>query len=348
MNAFVFLCQFVTSVVTLGNSYVYVDNDLTAIQFFELAITTFYAIWNLDFFQFCIPSFCISSDMSTLHTLSLDYVVAIYPLLLTVIIYFCIEMYDSRVRVVVCVWRPFQMCFALFRRRWDSKGSVINAFAAFLLLSYSKLLTVSYSLLAVSVQYNNRGERVGPVVLYFDASIEYFSRQHLPFAVLAVCVLLVFALFPMLTLLLYPMRSFQRCLGYCTRIRWQFLHTFADVFQGCYKNGTSGTRDYRYFAGLYLLFRMVLLVAFIFPLAYMWLILIPFPVIVALSFAYFRPYKNNFFNIIDCAFSVILALTIFLGMYGMKVASGAIQVVYVLMFIQCLYFLSFILYKVLS
>ena len=349
MNVFVFLCQFVTSASTLGNSYIYVDYDFTAIQFFQLAITTFYAIWNLDFFQFFIPSFCISSDMSTLHTLSLDYVVAIYPLLLTVIIYFCIEMYDSRVRVVVCVWRPFQMCFARFRRRWDSKGSVINAFAAFLLLSYSKLLTVSYSLLAVSVQYNNRGERVGPVVLYFDASIEYFSRQHLPFAVLAVCVLLVFVLFPMLILLLYPMRSFQRCLGYCTRVRWQFLHTFADVFQGCYKNGTNGTRDYRYFAGLYLLFRMVLLVAFIFPLAYMWLILIPFPVVVALSFAYFRPYKNNFFNIIDClAFSVILALTMFFGMYGMKVASGAIQVVYALMFIPCLYFLSFILYKVLS
>ena len=116
MNAFVFLCQFVTSVSTLGNSYIYVDYDFTAIQFFQLAITTFYAIWNLDFFQFFIPSFCISSDMSTLHTLSLDYVVAIYPLLLTVIIYFCIEMYDSRVRVVVCVWSPFQMCLCSFQK----------------------------------------------------------------------------------------------------------------------------------------------------------------------------------------------------------------------------------------
>ena len=101
MNAFVFLCQFLTSVGTLGNSYVYVDYDLTAMQFFGLALTTFYAIWNLDFFQFFIPSFCISSDMSTLHTLSLDYVVAIYPLLLTAIIYFCIEMYDSSIRVII-------------------------------------------------------------------------------------------------------------------------------------------------------------------------------------------------------------------------------------------------------
>ena len=174
---------------------------------FELAVTTFYGMWNLDFFRFFIPPFCISSDMNTLHTLALEYVVAIYPLLLTVVIYFCIEMYDNGVRVVVCVWRPFHVCFARFRRKWDPKGSVINTFATFLLLSYSKLLTVSYTLLGVNKLYSNRGERVGPVVLYLDASIEYFSRQHLPIAVLAICVLLVFVIFPLFLLILYPMRS---------------------------------------------------------------------------------------------------------------------------------------------
>ena len=153
----------------------------------------------------------------------------------------------------------------------------------------------------------------------------------------------------MILLLLYPTRSFQRCLGYCTRIRWQFLHTFADVFQGCYKNGTNGSWDFRYFAGLYLLFRMVLLLTFIFPLVYMWLILIPFPVAVSLLFAYFRPYKNNFFNIIDClAFSVIVALTIFLIMYGMQVNSFRVELLYALLLIPFLYFISFILCKILS
>ena len=162
-------------------------------------------------------------------------------------------------------------------------------------------------------------------MVYYDASIEYFSRQHLPFAVLAICVLLVFVVFPMILLLLYPMRSFQRCLGYCTRIRWQFLHTFADVFQGCYKNGTNGTRDYRYFAGLYLLFRTILLIAFISPASYRWLILTPFPVVASLLFAYFRPYKNNYFNILDCLCFAILAITTFLIMYGMNVTPFPMQ-----------------------
>ena len=48
------------------------------------------------------------------------------------------------------------------------------------------------SILDASKLYNNRDETVGPLVVYFNASIEYFSRQHLPFALLVMCVLLVF------------------------------------------------------------------------------------------------------------------------------------------------------------
>ena len=101
MNCFVFLCQFVTCVSTLGNPYTYIQYatpHVTAVRIFPIALLTFYGFWNLDFFQYFIPSFCISSDMSTLHTLVLEYVVAIYPLLLTVMIYVCIDLYDGRVK----------------------------------------------------------------------------------------------------------------------------------------------------------------------------------------------------------------------------------------------------------
>ena len=263
---------------------------------------------------------------------------------------FVLRWYDSGVRVVVCVWRPFHVCFARFRRRWNPKGSVINTFATFLLLSYSKLLTVSYKLLDASTLYNNAGKTVGPAVLYYNASIEYFSREHLPFALPALCVLLVFVVFPLLLLLLYPMRSFQKCLGYCTRIRWQFLHTFADAFQGCYKNGTNGTRDYRYFAGLYLLFRVVSLVGLIAqPRANRWLVSMPFPVVISVLFALFRPYKNNNFNIIDCLAFALLALSTFLIMYTYTTHTQfCIQLLYVILLTPFLYFISFVLYKILS
>ena len=146
------------------------------------------------------------------------------------------------------------------------------------------------------------------------------------------------------------MRSFQRCLGYCTRIRWQFLHTFADAFQGCYKNGANGTCDYRYFAALYLLFRVILLVGSITqPSAFRWLITVPFPVVISLLFALFRPYKNNYCNVIDCLAFALVGLVTFLIMYTYTThVYYYIQLLYVILLIPFLYFILYILYRILS
>ena len=352
MNAFVFLCQFITSMSTIltnQNSVLDYSSASKPLYFMSLGVLTFYGFWNLDFFRYFIPPFCVSSDMNTLHTLALEYVVAIYPLFLMVVIYLCIEMYDKGVRVVVCMWRPFHRCFGFgcFKGRWNPRGSVIGGFATFLLLSYSKLLTVSYSLLEFSRLSNDRGDRVGTVLTY-DASIEYFSRQHLPFAILAIIVMLVFVALPLLILLLYPMKLFQRSLGHCTRIRWHPLHTFADAFQGCYKNGTNGTRDYRYFAGFYLLFRIVYLLRFVLQY-HPSLIFEPMPVIASLLFALLRPYTTNIFNIVDCLVFAILALINFWVRSTLNISAVPIHTVaYITGIIPLFYFIFFILYKFLS
>ena len=59
------------------------------------------------------------------------------------------------------------------------------------------------------------------------------------------------------------------------------MHTFADAFQGCYKNGTNGSRDFRYFA---VSFSYSSSAAFITQSSHMWLILIPFTGVVSLLF----------------------------------------------------------------
>ena len=68
-------------------------------------------------------------------------------------------------------------------------------------------------------------------------------------------------MFPLILLFLYPLRCFQKCLNRC-HLRCTALHTFVDAFQGCYKNGTHGTRDYRWFAGVHLLMRFVIVIAY--------------------------------------------------------------------------------------
>ena len=86
----------------------------------------------------------------------------------------------------------------------------------------------------------------------------------------------------------------------------QALHTFVEVFQGCYKDGvTSGTRDCRYFAGLYFIFRIIIITL---SLANIPLFILGSCVLywcAALLFASVKPYKNNTYNFID---AVILGL----------------------------------------
>ena len=56
----------------------------------------------------------------------------------------------------------------------------------------------------------------------------------------------------MILLFVYPFYWFQQLL----RFNFLTLHIFMDVFQGSYKDGTNGTRDYRYFSALFLFLQL--------------------------------------------------------------------------------------------
>ena len=266
-----------------------------------------YGFWNLDFFRTLIPHICLKVD--TLQALALDYGIAFYPLALIIVTYVLIELHARNIRIIVWIWKPFHRRFARFRQQWDVRSSIIDAFATFLLLSNIKLLSVSFDLLLPTYVYNMNGSVVG-IYLYYDGSIEYFGNKHLPYAILAVFVVLIFILLPILLLLLYPMRCFQRCLGHC-RVRWHALHIFVDAFQGCYKDGTNGTRDCRYFAGVYLLLRPLLLMLFAITLSAFFYGLAGLVLIgVAMFTVIVQPYKEEFaaYNIIDPIFFLTIAM----------------------------------------
>ena len=194
--------------------------------------------------------------MSILQVLALDYTIAAYPLLLIVVTYSLVELHDHNYKIVVLLWKPFRRCLARFHRQWDICTSLIEAFASFLLLSYVKFLSVSLYFLLPVYLYNAHGEAIGPY-LYYDGTVEYFGKQHLPYAILAIAVLTTFIILPLLLLCLYPCQCFQKILNFYG-LRRQALHTFMDV--GYYKNGTDGTRDCRYLSAVYLFARIVFFV----------------------------------------------------------------------------------------
>ena len=352
LNAYIFACQLLVSAISLSITF----ESTSFSHGILLTLGTIYGIWNLDFFRYLIPPFCASDQINPLHVIALEYTVAFYPLLLTVAAYICVQLHARDCRVMVCLWRVFCKCFSCCRRRlgrqWDPVASLVHTFAAFLLLSYSKILFVSLQLLSYTQLYVPTGGVLDPPRrVYHDPSLEWFGNKHLPFALLAMFVLCTFVLFPAIVLLLYPTKLFQKCLGCCGR-RWLALHAFADVFQGCYKNGTNGMTDCRYFAGLYLVLRIVLLLAMysgnIFNL-YDEMVSIVCLVIAALLFLLFRPYKDNFWlNVWDSTVFSVFAFAQFCNMYARYIAPVPFQIFGVLATVPLMYFMVYVTYKLLT
>ena len=216
-----------------------------------------YQVWNLDFFRLLIPNVCLGTN--TLQTMILDYTIGIYPLILLITSYMFIHLHDKNFKLFVWIWKPFRALLSLFSSNWEIKTSLIDAFATFLLLANVKILATCFNLLIpVKVyQLNSMGEVKSSWRLFFDATLVFFGPDHLPYAILAIVMLLVFMILPMLLLFLYPFRWFQNFLNLFP-FRWYVLHTFVDSFQGCYKDGTEpGTRDCRWFASLFLALRFL-------------------------------------------------------------------------------------------
>lgn len=247
LNAFIFISQILTS-PQRNRSLQQAQAAVGWIKKVLLGFVTLHGFWNLDFFRLLYSPFCLHPRLSTIQALALDYLIAAYPLFLIIVTYLFVELHDYYL-VVSWLWRPFRKCFLSIKKEWNIKGSLINAFATFLLLSYVKFLMVSVDLLIPVRLYNVHGKIPGKLYLYFGG-VEYFGKEHLPYGILAIGTLLIFNILPIFLLLLYTCRCFHKCLNR-GRLNCQALHMFMDTFQGCYKNGTADARDCRWFSAAY-------------------------------------------------------------------------------------------------
>ena len=345
LNVFVLACQ-TASAPTVVREIVTHTSDLNLLSRIGLSL---YGIWNLDFFRLLYRPFCLHPEMTTLQVLTLDYAIAVYPLLLIAFTYLLVEMHDHNVKIVVWLWKPFHAYFVYFRKKSNIKGSLINAFATFLLLSYIMFLHTSFAFLFPVNVYNIHGR--SKQYLYYDGMVEYFGPEHLPFAILALSVVLVFNIFPLLLLLLYPCQCFQSCLNHY-HIHSQVLHTFMDVFQGSYKDGSNGTRDCRWFTSLYLMLRIAVLMVyainndFALPLAIL-ILLVP----IFLT-ATFHPHKSPIHNITDiflllilisiCISCISVNVTSYIALHSRHLSHALADIFFC---IPLLYFIAVLLYK---
>ena len=267
--------------------------------------------WNLDFFRFLVPPFCLSSNLNNLQALSLEYVHVVFPLLLILVTFICIELHARNFILLTIIWKPFHKCITRLRRSWDPTASVINAFSTFLLLNFSKVVTVTvYYFYTTTIL--TRSERI--LLLYSDPSIPKYSKKHLPYIVCSFCFVILFVFLPTLLLCLYPTKVFRRLLGTCLSLRLQnALFIFIDTFQGHYKDGTNETHDYRSASGLHLVV-LTLMIGANFNSHDRYVAIDSAYFIlgaVALFYALARPCKRKYANILQ---SLLTALTVFILM----------------------------------
>ena len=264
-------------------------------------ILFFCSIWSLDFFRVWVPPFCINESLTNVHAVLLEYISAFYPLVLVLFTLLAIELHGRNVRLFVRLWKPFHKCFFHFGKTWDIQYSIINAFSTFLLLSYSKILSVSFKLLYQTSIYNINGTHIAKC-LYIDPMVKNFgSSQQDALAVMAILIIIIFTVLPLLLLLFYPTRFFQKVLRCFTCRAKHAVHLFTDTYQGCLKDGSEGTSDYRSVSALYLFLRFTLLGFYIrdTELAKSGLSFIIFSlmfIVCGILIVTFKPYKDKISN----------------------------------------------------
>ena len=348
LNAIIFVCQILVSIVNANpHSYTDTSGHTSYLVFFLLTV---YGVFNLDFLRYILPPFCVSSTMTTIQALSLEYIVAFYPLLLAIALYICIQLHARDCKPLVYLWKPFHKCCGCISKRWGPSESLVHTFSAFLLLSYSKIIFVSFSLLHNSGQtVDINGEKVGPLVVYYNATVPYFGTEHLPFALLALSVLAIFIVLPVLILLLYPTAVFQRCISHCCRRRWLALDAFVDAFQGHYKDGTNGTPDCRYFSGLYLIFRILTIATDVLPnMTYRAMYRVTCYSFASLFFGLLQPYKESWFNYLDSIVFMLFSLGEFVVVYETYITRSHFIFAYGLSIVPLVYLIAYTSYKLLS
>ncbi len=163
----------------------------------------------------------------------------------------------------------------------------------------------------------NSKEYVIKNVLYYDATVEYFGHKHLPYAIVALFVGVFIVIFPIVFLIVYPMKWVQKCLN-ALKIQRQHLDMFVNCYQGYYKDGTNGTRDYRWFSVAYFILQLIVFVLFTFSQSiYCFSIGVIFIITLMFMQLSLRPYKEEFkvYNITDA-----FMLLIFSGMFILIIA----------------------------
>ncbi len=288
-----------------------------------------YGVFNLNSFSGILSPFCVSEDSNTLGVISLDYGVAIFPLVVIIVIWLVVSLVD-RCNLRRAKNRSLQT-FASVQGNSESSTSrkigesikkmfsrnFIHAFVGFIYLSYTKMsLAATLTLTTVGV-FNQNGTYVTSTRLIYYASQYYFGQNEYlyPYGVIAITVYIIAVALPFALLGGLDFVNWLTGLEKCVLMRklWPSLtiNSFLDAMRDCYRPNR------RYFAGIYFLFRLVMLMIFAFSSKLLTLVLCQLLLIflMVVVVAIMLPYKEMLHNFIDILLLLNMAAITLISIY---------------------------------
>ena len=317
LSGYIFLCQMITipfpsvgypSWLLLFNHYATesVVFNLLPFNIWNIGFIYYPSIFFSDYYDPRYKPLPISISQSTtpLSYLLFWYVISFYPLVLALLTYCVIVMYDKGYRCVVCVVRPIHRLLARFWRLFGIQPSLSHTVASLYTLCFTQLAATSLKILHPA-KYNSKA------VFFYDGSQSYFSGVH-GFACTVAILVLVGLFITVAYLLLHPFKLFQKCFSKL-KFKKDLIISVTDVFNGPFKDGTSeNSWDYRYFAGMHFAIQLVVMTFYYIPLEHKQ-VTGPLKVTVCslyiCSILIFRPYRRNIHNFSEVV--VFLLLTTF-------------------------------------
>lgn len=273
-------------------------------------------IFNLNFFAIDGLSFCLWKTASTLDLLAFKYITILYASTLVVVIIAIFK---------YCHNKRFNNFLVKMKvgSAASTKSTIIHGISGFLVICYSECTRISFLLLTPVPLYagNDESNYVKCIVAFYNGDLLFFRGKHLLYALPALLIVIVLGILPPLMLISYPLcykvlarlrieeTKFAKLV--CKCIPLEKLKPFFDSFQSSYKD------EYRFFSGLYFLYRFTTLATFAFVShlrTYYTFVQIQLAIILAVH-ALCQPYKKRWHNVLDgflfLNLSIVNAATLF-------------------------------------
>ena len=152
-------------------------------------------IWNLEFFHFVTPPFCVSEKLRGIHIHMLGFGTALFLLLHVSIAYAVVE------------FNTWYKCVPRFVTAYNLRHSIIHAFATFTMLSIFSTMCQAYAMLKSTSVIDIVGKVKGKV-LELDPSIRIYSDEHIPYVIVSLSLVFTLVICPGFLLSMYPTRLY--------------------------------------------------------------------------------------------------------------------------------------------